>query len=189
MSNITVQNLVHNPVHSLVHDSSLGSKVQFYTIIDLHRLPKATCTRSSYQLHSRRLVCLLWFPTWLATSLIPRPCVFVACSTKFAQKAWSILSRYVCRRCTFMSHPAYHGIANFCHVAEISTNGVSRIWNRSRAYDRLQSQDGEDENLEYRFDLVQPSKLMWSRYLNIDVYYPAKHSSLCSSPLRLVAHR
>ena len=30
-------------------------------------------------------------------SLVPRPCAFVACSTKFSQKAWSILSHDACR--------------------------------------------------------------------------------------------
>ena len=31
------------------------------------------------------------------TSLVPRPCVFVACSKKFAQRAWARSSRDVCR--------------------------------------------------------------------------------------------
>ena len=30
-------------------------------------------------------------------SLVPRPCAFVACSTKFAQRAWARSSRDVCR--------------------------------------------------------------------------------------------
>ena len=31
------------------------------------------------------------------TSLVPRPCVFAACSKKFAQRAWARSSRDVCR--------------------------------------------------------------------------------------------
>ena len=31
------------------------------------------------------------------TSLVPRPCVFVTCSTKFTQRAWARSSRDVCR--------------------------------------------------------------------------------------------
>ena len=30
-------------------------------------------------------------------SLVPRPCAFVACSTKFAQRAWAHSSRDACR--------------------------------------------------------------------------------------------
>ena len=33
----------------------------------------------------------------LGFSLIPRPCAFVACSTKFTQRAWACSSRDVCR--------------------------------------------------------------------------------------------
>ena len=57
-------------------------------------------------------------------SLVPRPCVLVTCSTKFAQKTWFILSRDVCHRRNFMSHPVY---SKYCRVAEISTNGVGKI--------------------------------------------------------------
>ena len=32
---------------------------------------------------------------WDGASLVPRPCTFVACSTKFAQKAWAHSSRDV----------------------------------------------------------------------------------------------
>ena len=35
--------------------------------------------------------------TGLIHSLVPRPCTFVACSTKFAQRAWARSSRDVCR--------------------------------------------------------------------------------------------
>ena len=56
-------------------------------------------------------------------SLVPRPCVLVTCSTKFAQKTWFILSRDVCHRRNFMSHPVY---SKYCRVAEISTNGVGK---------------------------------------------------------------
>ena len=34
--------------------------------------------------------------TWTVRSLVPRPCAFVACSTKFAQRAWARSSRDVC---------------------------------------------------------------------------------------------
>ena len=37
--------------------------------------------------------CITLFPP----SLVPRPCAFVACSTKFAQRAWARSSRDVCR--------------------------------------------------------------------------------------------
>ena len=37
------------------------------------------------------------FETLVKTSLVPRPCAFVACSTKFAQRAWARSSRDVCR--------------------------------------------------------------------------------------------
>ena len=41
------------------------------------------------------------FPHWVGeggnSSLVPRPCAFVACSTKFAQRAWARSSRDVCR--------------------------------------------------------------------------------------------
>ena len=33
----------------------------------------------------------------VCVSLVPRPCAFVACSTKFAQRAWARSSRDVCR--------------------------------------------------------------------------------------------
>ena len=36
-------------------------------------------------------------------SLVPRPCVLVTCSTKFAQKTWFILSRDVCHRRNFVT--------------------------------------------------------------------------------------
>ena len=35
-------------------------------------------------------------PTLTPPSLVPRPCTFVACSTKFAQRAWARSSRDVC---------------------------------------------------------------------------------------------
>ena len=37
-------------------------------------------------------------------SLIPRPCVFVACSTKFAQRAWARSSRDAC--CSLRHNPS-----------------------------------------------------------------------------------
>ena len=46
--------------------------------------------------------------------------MFVACSTKFAQRAWARSSRDACRRCHFMLQQI---LQNRC-VAEISTNGL-----------------------------------------------------------------
>ena len=39
----------------------------------------------------------------LGTSLVPRPCMFVARSTKFAQRAWAHSSHDVCHRLVFTS--------------------------------------------------------------------------------------
>ena len=36
---------------------------------------------------------------------------------------------------------------------------------------------------------VRPSNMMWPRYLNLDVYYPAKHGSLCSFAAETLALR
>ena len=38
---------------------------------------------------------------WVEHSLVPRPCTFIACSTKFMQRAWARSSRDVCRRTRF----------------------------------------------------------------------------------------
>jgi len=37
------------------------------------------------------------FGTVVLPSLVPRLCVFIACSMKFAQRAWARSSRDVCR--------------------------------------------------------------------------------------------
>ena len=50
----------------------------------------------------------------LSLSLIPRPCVFVACNTKFAQRAWAHSSRDVCHSRIFTSPDN-----NVCCVAYI----------------------------------------------------------------------
>ena len=58
-------------------------------------------------------------------SLVPRPCAFVACSTKFAQRAWARSSRDVCRSRNFTSHQIWpRRVAAL--VVEITTNGVGR---------------------------------------------------------------
>ena len=55
----------------------------------------------------------------------PRPCAFVACSTKFAQRAWARSSRDVCRSRNFTSHQIWpRRVAAL--VVEITTNGVGR---------------------------------------------------------------
>ena len=41
---------------------------------------------------------------WDGASLIPRPCMFVACSTKFVQRAWAPSTRDVC--CSFRHDPS-----------------------------------------------------------------------------------
>ena len=41
--------------------------------------------------------CISLVPMLVSSSLVPRPCTFVACSTKFAQRAWAHSSRDVCR--------------------------------------------------------------------------------------------
>ena len=51
-------------------------------------------------------------------SLVPRPCAFVACSTKFAQRAWARSSRDVCHSRIFTSPDAvlliymYNGVSS-----------------------------------------------------------------------------
>ena len=47
-------------------------------------------------------------------SLVPRPCAFVACSTKFTQRAWARSSHDVCHRTCFTSADN-----NVCRVAYI----------------------------------------------------------------------
>ena len=46
----------------------------------------------------------LQVPVGPLSSVVPRPCAFVACSTKFAQRAWARSSRDACRRRLFTSH-------------------------------------------------------------------------------------
>ena len=52
--------------------------------------------------------------TELIVNLVPRPCAFVACSTKFAQRAWARSSRDVCHSRIFTSADN-----DVCHVAYI----------------------------------------------------------------------
>ena len=54
---------------------------------------KRMLTRLFFSPTCRKIV---WERDYIYPSLVLRPCVFVACSTKFTQKAWSILSRDVC---------------------------------------------------------------------------------------------
>ena len=61
-----------------------------------------------------------WGPT--LASFPGLVCLLLALQN-FAQKTWFILSRDVCRRQNFMSHPVY---SKYCRVAEISTNGVGK---------------------------------------------------------------
>ena len=59
-------------------------------------------------------------------SLVPRPCAFVACSTKFAQRAWARSSRDACRRTRFYVTPDMAAPCCSIGCTQITTNGVGR---------------------------------------------------------------
>ena len=72
-----------------------GGRLEFWLCLRLgsdcivrpmqHNLPLVQCSSSLKKMCSHS-----------EGSLVPRPCVFVGCSTKFTQKAWSILSHDEC---------------------------------------------------------------------------------------------
>ena len=62
-------------------------------------------------------------------SLVPRPCTFVACSTKFAQRAWARSSCDVCHSRVFMSADN-----NVCRIAYVYT--LTATW---RSDERLEA--------------------------------------------------
>ena len=84
-----------------------------------------------YSLPPNDVTCMPSIPTMhyffqhSLVSLVPRPCAFVAYSTKFAQRAWARSSRDVCRSRNFTSHQIWpRRVAAL--VVEITTNGVGR---------------------------------------------------------------
>jgi len=87
-------------------------KVKFFLLFYIWQCMKCYCVHGYSRLK----------PSCIFTSLVPRPCVFVACSTKFAQRAWARSSCDICHSRIFTSADN-----NVCRVAYIHVKGSFKL--------------------------------------------------------------